>query len=412
VKIMFLTNLYPPNAIGGYERLCFDVAEAMVKRGHEVFVLCSSYGSKEAEFLGQLVDRGLFLFANEGDIYAPFTMTDDERRRRVHDNICHLKRAVEIWQPDVFFVWNLYFFDPSLLDVIHDLPCKVVYLLTDNWLITFLNPAFMPAYFSKLVHSCPILGVKMLAKARSIWTRWLHRKKSLSGYAIFPSVFMHDLHLEAGITFDGTTIVHHGVNLGLRSTLHRDFKSFEGFIGPAKLLFAGRVVEIKGVHSIIEALPEIVAEMSPVPIELTIVGDRQDDHYFARLKDRIQDLGMEAVVIFAPPVKKAQLPDLFAGYDIYLFPSLYEPFSLTLIHALASGIPTVASDAGGNREIVFHRDTGLIHAAGDSKGLAECTINLLRNPKLRRSVSVRGQRIGSEYTFNHMVNRIEEYLRL
>jgi glycosyltransferase involved in cell wall biosynthesis len=412
MKIMFLTNLYPPNAIGGYERLCFDVAEAMVDRDHEIFVLTSSYGGKVAEYPGQVIDRSLFLFATDGDIYTPFSAPSEERQRRIYENLDYFKHAVENFQPDVLFVWNLFFFDSSLLDVIRRVPCKVVYLLTDNWLITFLNPLFMPAFFSKWVHNSPGLVVRIIAKARRLLTRWFQQANHLGGYAIFPSEFMRNLYLEAGVAVDNTTIVHHGVNMGLKNSLPREFKHFDGDHDPANLLFAGRVVEIKGVHTIIEALPEILAEMSPVPVKLTIIGDAQDDHYFARLKNRINELGMTSVVRFAPQVTPERLPEMFAAYDVYLFPSLYEPFSLTLIHALASGIPTVASDAGGNREIVFHRDTGLLHATGDTKGLAKCILKLLRNPELRRSVSIRGQHIGRKHTFKRMVNQIEEYLKL
>ncbi len=102
------------------------------------------------------------------------------------------------------------------------------------------------------------------------------------------------------------------------------------------------------------------------------------------------------------------MPELLAAHDVYLLPSLYEPFSIALIEALASGIPTVASDAGGNREIVFHGDTGLIHAAGDSTDLAECVLELLREPELRQTVSSRGRHIGREHILDRMVDGVEK----
>ena len=409
---MFLTNLYPPNAIGGYERLCFDVAEAMAERGHKIFVLTSNYGGKSSEYPDQIIERDLFLFANAADIYAPLVMPNAERYQLMQHNIQRLNHFYKKFRPDVLFIWNLYFFDESILNVINGFSCKVVYLLTDNWLITFTNPTFMPAYFAQRIQRSRDFVKQILSKTRQIWA-WRFLKKSIvKGNAIFPSKYMRNLHLEAGISFDDYAIVHHGVKLDVKKASQRNFKRCDGSKGHVKFLFAGRVVEIKGVHTIIEAMPEIVSKLLPVTVDLTILGDRQDERYLARLKDRINKLGLESIIRFVPPVTEERLSKIFAEYDIYLFPSLYEPFSLTLIHALASGIPIVASGAGGNREIVFHQDTGLIHAAGDYMGLAKCVLQILWNPEMCRDISMRGQRIGQEHTFDRMVNKIENYLNL
>jgi glycosyltransferase involved in cell wall biosynthesis len=412
MNVMFLSNLYPPNEIGGYERICFDVVETMVERGHEVVVLTSSYGGREAEYAGQTIDRGMFLFATEGDVYIPFVMSDDERLHKMQENKAHLERALATFTPDVLFVWNLFFFDPSILDVVRSAPCKVVYLLTDNWLITFLNPSFMASYFTDFVHRVPRWDSRIGSRLRRWGTGWRRKLHHERGYAVFPSLFMRDLHAQAGITFDGTTIVHHGVNLKPGDPSKRTFKHLDQSSEAVRLLYAGRVVDIKGIHTIIEALPRIVTEMSPVPVELHVVGDRQDERYSATLNERIDELNMASKVRFSPPVKRENMPELLAEHDVYLLPSLYEPFSIALIEALASGIPTVASDAGGNREIVFHGTTGLIHTAGDPAGLARCTLKLLRSPGLRQKVSCGGRRIGLEHTLGRMVDKIEDYLRL
>ena len=71
MRVLFVSNLYPPNVVGGYERLCFEVASAFVERGHEVHVLASGHGGGTAEYPGQTIRRTLRLLAGES-IYAPF----------------------------------------------------------------------------------------------------------------------------------------------------------------------------------------------------------------------------------------------------------------------------------------------------------------------------------------------------
>ena len=83
---------------------------------------------------------------------------------------------------------------------------------------------------------------------------------------------------------------------------------------------------------------------------------------------------------FGPPYPDS-LPELFEEHDIYVFPSLYEPFSLTLIHALACGIPTAASRVGGNVEIVRDGVSGVLFKKGDPADWpVRCSVSLgIRN---------------------------------
>ena len=63
MRVLFVSNLYPPNVVGGYERLCFEVASAFAARGHEVAVLTSGHGGGVAEYPGQTIRQALRLLA-------------------------------------------------------------------------------------------------------------------------------------------------------------------------------------------------------------------------------------------------------------------------------------------------------------------------------------------------------------
>ncbi|MEA3545318.1 MAG: glycosyltransferase family 4 protein [Thermodesulfobacteriota bacterium] len=409
MKILTLSNLYPPNAVGGYEQLCFDVMHALAERGDQIVVLTSHYGGRQAEYSNQKVLPQLELLAEKDNIYAQFSASAIERERINKHNIDTLKQTLMTEKPDVVFVWNLHFLDPSFLAALETAEVQPVYLLTDNWLVAFHNPHFIATYFAEQVHAVQG-GWQRFIKTRFQRLLSLRQQhQEMSGSAIFASSFMVDLYRQAGLSFARQVVIHHGivpaeiqlVPLDRSQLLHRQ---------ELHLLFAGRIVDIKGVHTAIAALPLVIQAFPQLRVQLKIVGDDRDQPYREKLREQLETLGIEAQVSFVPPVAEAELPQLFQHSDIYLFPSLYEPFSLTLIHALRSGIPTVASRAGGTPEIVLHRQTGMLFDTADSADLARQTIALAKTPQLRAELSRRACDVANQFTFKRMVDKVSDHL--
>lgn len=410
MKFFFISNLYPPNTVGGYERLCHENALALSGRGHDVFVLTSSYGNKKADYPGITVDRSLQLLADHADIYRPFHAKAPERERINQHNIQQLQHQMQEQKPDIIFVWNLFFLDRSFFDALQHIGSRVVFLLTDNWLLCFLRPDYWQTYFSENV--LPSFSWKRQLKSTlfRLFSGKRNNQVQIRGRAIFPSRFMQNLYSQGGIGFRDSTVIHHGVNLAIHD--HGAYRERSTLCSPGKvkLLFAGRVVEIKGVHTILEAMPEIKRSLTEYDVRLDILGDSQDQQYLERLRKLAGSLDILDRITFLSPVPEAELFNLFQQYDLYLFPSLYEPFSLTLIHALEAGIPTIASDAGGNPEIVFPGRTGLLFSRGEARSLAKAVIKLVRNGSLCQRISKGARNISHDYTFTRMIKRIEEYM--
>ncbi len=80
MNVLLVTNLYPPNAIGGYERLCASVASGLLARGHSVSVLTSDWGELAPQGDDVAVERSLKLFVSGKSIYEPFNGSALERR--------------------------------------------------------------------------------------------------------------------------------------------------------------------------------------------------------------------------------------------------------------------------------------------------------------------------------------------
>ncbi|HEY0776528.1 MAG TPA: N-acetyl-alpha-D-glucosaminyl L-malate synthase BshA [Gemmatirosa sp.] len=120
-----------------------------------------------------------------------------------------------------------------------------------------------------------------------------------------------------------------------------------------------------------------------VPSILFMVGDgpeRVDAEQEARA------LGVERSVHFLG--KLEAVAPLLAGADLFLLPSENESFGLSALEALASGVPVVASDAGGLPEVVRNGETGALCAVGDVDGMADAAVHILGDPDRWREMSV------------------------
>lgn len=406
MKILFLSNLFPPNQIGGYEVLCSRVANLFAERGHEVHVLTSSYGKKISHMPGLEVTQGLRLLCGE-TIHKDFEQSEMRRQVICEDNEIVLKNNIKRIRPDVVFSWNLYFLSSSFFFSLEQLGVPVVCMLTDNWLAAMVAPEFVGHYMRNNVYN------EGNGQDFNAYSRRYKSKYKINCSAIFGAHYMETLYKAAGLEFTGSEVIHNGVDLDV--CLARPRISRLNTMGEQrsdiKLLFAGRVVKIKGVHVAIQALDLLKYQYAKQTyrVSLTIVGDNSDTQYMEQLREQIAQLGVEDQVNFLTVVPESKLPDLFDSHDIFLFPSLYEPFSLTLIHAMASGIPVVASDVGGNVEIVKDGQTGLLFSSSDGNKLAEAIHKLALDGDLRERISVAGRQAASHFTLKRMIDKMENH---
>jgi glycosyltransferase involved in cell wall biosynthesis len=84
------------------------------------------------------------------------------------------------------------------------------------------------------------------------------------------------------------------------------------------------------------------------------------------------------------PGERADVPEVMRGFDCFVLPSLAEGISNTILEAMATGLPVVATDVGGNAELVAHERTGLVVPSDDVDALAQAIARLAQNPAQAR----------------------------
>jgi glycosyltransferase involved in cell wall biosynthesis len=147
--------------------------------------------------------------------------------------------------------------------------------------------------------------------------------------------------------------------------------------GPA-LIFAGRLVREKGLRELIEAV-EILTRQLP-DVTLTLVGEGPDR---SELEALAQNLGVVDRVRFTGWCAPSEIPACLAAADYYVGPSHREAQGLSLLEAMAAGIPVIASRVGGIPEIVREGESGLLVAPKAPQDIAEAVLRLVGDSSLR-----------------------------
>ena len=172
------------------------------------------------------------------------------------------------------------------------------------------------------------------------------------------------------------------------------------------LLLIGRNHVKKGYPDFIRAMPEIVQRYPKV--RAIIVGKNTE-----QLLPLVNEMKVKEQVILSPPFTWNEYRRLLVGSDIYVTPSLGEGFSLALADAMAAGIPQVAFDVEGCRDVIRNNETGLIVPKQDAKALANAVVTLLENVNLYRQLSEGSRQTARSFDWDIIVDRhLEIYQRL
>lgn len=149
--------------------------------------------------------------------------------------------------------------------------------------------------------------------------------------------------------------------------------------------YVGRIVEpLKGMGILLRAL--FLLKESGVGFEAILVGEGRDKKKMEELSRR---LGLEGNVAFLG--ERNEVPCLMRDLDLLVIPSLSEGSPNVALEAMALGVPVLATDVGGNREILKQGVTGWLVAPGDPVALAQAVADVLREPNKRVQVAARAK---------------------
>ncbi len=184
-------------------------------------------------------------------------------------------------------------------------------------------------------------------------------------------------------------VIYNAINANEFSTKHNSNVKKKLGMKPSDplLVWVGRVIEQKGLKYLLQALPTVL-KIFPTA-KLLIIGTGTSAK---KLQKQAKKLGIsDAVVFYGAENNRKKLNGLLNGCDLFVFPSIWEPFGLVIIEAMASGLPVVAARTGGIPEIVQSKNGWLVRPR-NSKALAVAIATALKRKDLRK-IGLNGRKI-------------------
>ena len=151
------------------------------------------------------------------------------------------------------------------------------------------------------------------------------------------------------------------------------------------VLLIGRLVYEKGFQLALEAMPEVIERVPQTRFLVAGSGTHE-----AQLRQQAEELGLMDHGTFLGWIGDDVLHSLYRIADLTVVPSIYEPFGLVALEAMASGCPCIVADTGGLREVVPHEEAGLRFRSRDPEALADVAVRVLADEALGRRLVADG----------------------
>ena len=211
-----------------------------------------------------------------------------------------------------------------------------------------------------------------------------------------------------GLGDKDVAVLHNGIDLSAwqKSNARQLFRNELSI--PDDGFLVGTVARItfdKDLPTFYRVAQEVAARVPKVTF--VIVGDGNGDE-LERAREDISKRGLGQLIRFTG--HRNDLKDIYSSFDVFLMTSLTEGLPNTLLEAMAMGIPAVSTEVGGVPELLEAGKSGFLAPVGDSTGLAEHVISLLKDPKLRESCGdASRKRVEKHFSFERRVRLMEDY---
>lgn len=350
-----MVNAFFSPYIGGTEKHMYELGRRLAKQ-EALYVLTSRLkNTKEYE---ELENMKIFrVKAKEYKmplIYPPPLVIARDARKKIE----RLDKEIDF---DVFNLHGRWFPDFGYVVKYANRKGKLVTLTLHNGrpvgispLVTVLGTSFDIAYGKKLLKKVD----RIIAVSASV-------KEDISKY---------------GLDKDKIVVIHNGVDTEVFKPTEPVFKEqYEGCDN--LLLFVGRIIEQKGLDHLIDAMPRILKEYPST--KLLIVGKGKMK---PRLIKKVKKMDLNKEIIFPGFIDEELMPNLYSSADVFVLPSLWEVLPIALLEGLSCGAPLLASDAGGNPEIVENGKNGFIFEKRNDEELIEKLRIMLDDHTLRKNM--------------------------
>ena len=362
MRIIMLSWEYPPGNIGGLGQHVYDLSRALARLGVEVHVVCPA--TDEAPEFQKLQEVRIHR------VQPYLQATPDYISWVLQMNISLLEKATSLIN------------SVKKVDLIH----------AHDWLVAYVSRA--------LKHSYQIPLVATIHATEHGRNHGLHNNEqryigSVDWWLTYEawrviccSYYMQaELQRVLQLPEDKIKLIRNGVNLqdfivpeDIKKQLPK-FRSNYAHPDEKIIYYVGRLVHEKGVQILLDAVPRILAVYPQS--KFIIAGQGPNEGY---LKQKVIEMSTTGQVYFTGYVDDHTRNCLYQCADVAVFPSLYEPFGIVALEAMAAGAPVVVPDTGGISELVQPGIDGMTFQTGSAESLARQILQILVQPQLAEQI--------------------------
>jgi glycosyltransferase involved in cell wall biosynthesis len=366
LSVMMLTWEFPPRVIGGISPHIYNLSRSLAKTGVKVYVItCDFPGAPRHETSNGVEVYRIDSYKNPAPDFATWVYLMNMNMQK---EAAALVRSLGV-----------------KIDIFH----------AHDWLVATagigLKHVFRRPFFATM-HSTEI------GRRNGIHTdyeRMIHETEAWLTYEAWKVICCSDYMMSHvrwafGLPPDKLVRVPNGVNFEAYARKENEnvsqFRSRFALPEEKIVLFVGRLVHEKGAQVLVSAIPKVLEKMNA---KFIFVGN---GYMKDQLSDLVRAMGIAHKVIFTGFVDEETLRKLQKNADVSVVPSLFEPFGIVALEAMAAGSPVVVSDTGGLSEIVNHEVDGVKVFTGNPDSLSWGIIRVLTDEALANRLRTNARR--------------------
>lgn len=392
MKILFLSDNFPPHSRGGAEINAFNLAQSLRTEGNEIFIITVT---QNKERVGGSEYGGLKIFTIYSDYHRFLTHYFSIYNPQTAKEI---KKIIQKISPDIAHAHNIHAYISYHSLKIAKKYAKGVFLTAHDTMLFsygkfdgFIDKNNLSVARKDFNYKINFYEQLKTAKKRFNPFRNILIRHYLK-YA--DKIFTNTNILGKALNDNGiknTETVHYGTDIKNIAS-ENDIKNLKNKYNLADkkiIIFGGRLSREKGGEIAVCSLKNI---LHSVPDAVLLVAGKQDD--YARCMAQIaEEIGVKQNVIFTGWLNREEMKAVYAVADVVITPSIYfDAFNLFNLEAMSAGKPVVGTCFGGTPEVIKDGVTGFVINPFNVEGFADKITFLLNNPNIARKMGEAGQK--------------------
>lgn len=397
-RIVTVGNFYPPNFKGGAEIIAHNQARALQNSGLAKVVAFSLDVTGKLTpgtvYMEDIDDIIVVRIASAGESFNQSGINFfDKLFNDIFDELCCIVK------PDVVHLHNIIGMSLGIVDIAKRHKAKVCVTLHDNWGFCYKNTLLKDngelctniLDCDKCQENLTAGGIMIpMGVRRSYFRRVFER---MDAY-VSPSAYLASSYIKAGFNFHKMHVIWNGIDF------HRFDRVEKVPSDKLRITFVGYF----GIHKGVDLLIRAVGLLNNKNIEINLIGTGDEQGNYKKIAT---ECGILHQLRFWGKLANQDIMNAYAETDIYCLPSIWpenQPVSIT--EAMACGIPVIASDLGGNKELVRDGVTGYLFRPGDCEDLASKIRNFIDDKNLISEYGSAGKSIMAQNEYCRQVKKL------